>query len=237
MATPKYQIIIETLCAELSTGKFRPGDAFYSEADLKNRFNVSSTTAVKALNILATENKITRIQGKGTFVATEKHNSQVEYTDLNMSQGKTENTKVLTIQLKNDPEILKKLYLPRSATYYEIKRLRYIDKKIIQYTVSYILPEFIDETKLKNPTKFNSIYHRLSKDFDFNPYVLPYHQTTTAKEITNLEILKHFNTKKALPLIIQERQTFLPTQNRVLDYVISYKLLDYWGFEIDSPGQ
>lgn len=234
MPVPKYQMIVDTLCAELDSKLFHQGDPFYSEADIKNRFNVSSTTAVKALNILASFNKITRIQGKGTFVSKENHDAPVTYTDLNMANGKAESTKVLSVALKNNTQILKKLYLPKGANYFEVKRLRYIDRKIVQYTISYVIPDFIDVNKLHDLTSFSSLYQRIHDDFDLNPYTLPYSQQTTARIVSEPEVLQHFQTNENLALIIQERQTFLPEKNRVLDYVISYKLPEYWGFKIQT---
>lgn len=52
MAKPKYQEIVDELIKELSEGRLNQGDRFYSEAEIKDRFAVSSTTAVKVLNLL-----------------------------------------------------------------------------------------------------------------------------------------------------------------------------------------
>ena len=49
MAKPKYQEIVDELIKELSEGRLNQGDRFYSEAEIKDRFAVSSTTAVKGL--------------------------------------------------------------------------------------------------------------------------------------------------------------------------------------------
>ena len=236
MSTPKYQMIVATLCNELAAGLFHPGDVFYSEADIKNRFNVSSTTAVKALNILANDNKITRIQGKGTFVSKENHATPVKYTDLTMAHGQVEDTKVLSITKKNDQKILRLLHLPKSASYFEIKRLRYINQKVIQYTISYLNTAFLDETRLANLQDFASLYQRIHVDFKLNPYLLPYEQETTAQNITIPDVLQHFTPATNLDLIVQNRRTFLPNK-QVLDYVVSYKRLEYWGFSIQSTGK
>jgi Transcriptional regulators len=77
MALPKYQEIIDILNDELNRGKLHQGDKFYSESEICSRFEVSSTTAVKVLNILQQDNKVTRNQGKGTFVAKENHRKVV----------------------------------------------------------------------------------------------------------------------------------------------------------------
>lgn len=82
MAKPKYQEIVDELIKELSEGRLNQGDRFYSEAEIKDRFAVSSTTAVKVLNLLQEKNWVTRIKGRGTFVAKENHRRVVYLTDL-----------------------------------------------------------------------------------------------------------------------------------------------------------
>ena len=49
---PKYEQIKQDLLREIKNHTFIPGDKFYSEADIKRKYAVSSITAVKALNEL-----------------------------------------------------------------------------------------------------------------------------------------------------------------------------------------
>ena len=60
MSIPKYQQIKQSLLYEINNGMFQPGDKFYSEAELKKKYNVSGITAIKALQCLTNE-----ISGKG----------------------------------------------------------------------------------------------------------------------------------------------------------------------------
>ena len=39
MSIPKYQQIKQNLLYEINNGKFLPGDKFYSEAELKRKYN------------------------------------------------------------------------------------------------------------------------------------------------------------------------------------------------------
>ncbi|MFR2551491.1 MAG: hypothetical protein ACLS8D_06410 [Clostridioides difficile] len=48
---PKYEQIKQDLLREIKNHTFIPGDKFYSEADIKRKYAVSSITAVKALMI------------------------------------------------------------------------------------------------------------------------------------------------------------------------------------------
>lgn len=62
---PKYEQIKQDLLREIKNHTFIPGDKFYSEADIKRKYAVSSITAVKALNELTSAGYLYRIQGKG----------------------------------------------------------------------------------------------------------------------------------------------------------------------------
>jgi len=68
--TPLYRQIRDMLLASLDQGEWSPGDLIPSEAELAQRFKVSQGTVRKAVDELASENLLSRHQGKGTFVAT-----------------------------------------------------------------------------------------------------------------------------------------------------------------------
>ena len=122
---PKYEQIKQDLLQEIKDHKFIPGDKFYSEADIKRMYSVSSITAVKALNELTSAGYLYRIQGKGTFVSKAKVSQSVKFSDIELHSLDQEKVKVLTVEEGNDPEILKELGLAASASYYRIKRVRY----------------------------------------------------------------------------------------------------------------
>ena len=68
--SPLYQQIKGLITKSLQSGEWKPGEAIPSEMDLAARYKVSQGTVRKAIDDLATENLLTRRQGKGTFVAT-----------------------------------------------------------------------------------------------------------------------------------------------------------------------
>lgn len=235
MLTPKYQEIIEILTDELNHGSFNQGDKFYSESDICKRFGVSSTTAVKVLNELQQENKVTRIKGKGTFVAKENHRSVVLLTDLNMSNGNTEGVKVLSAQENNQQKIQEILKIDPKTKYFEIKRLRYIGDEVVQYTVNYINSKYISKETLINLHNFDSVYQRIREDSGIDPYKLPYSQKTTVELLNDENILNYFNHKKYPLFIYQKRRTYLPNVNgSILEYAFTYKDPAYWGYQTDS---
>jgi len=67
---PLYEQIKILLTQSLVAGEWKPGEAIPSEMELASRFHVSQGTVRKAIDELASENILTRRQGKGTFVAS-----------------------------------------------------------------------------------------------------------------------------------------------------------------------
>ena len=81
--SPLYQQIKGLILQSLQGGEWKPGELIPSEMDLAARYRVSQGTVRKAIDELASENLVTRRQGKGTFVAThaERH---VQYRFLRL---------------------------------------------------------------------------------------------------------------------------------------------------------
>lgn len=65
---PAYLQVFDHLVDRISTGRWKPGKAIPSEADLAREYGVSCGTVRKALTILEQKALITRRQGRGTFV-------------------------------------------------------------------------------------------------------------------------------------------------------------------------
>lgn len=228
-----YQDITDKLVEELDHGKFEQGQRFYSEADICERFGVSSTTAVKVLNALQESNRVTRIQGRGTFVASENHRSVVMYTDLNMSNTETEHVKVLSVERKSDPALIKLFNLTEDDTYYEIVRLRYIGTQVSQYSVNYINAKYLPSNVDEDMKHIESVYQLIRETSDIDPYVLPFAQKNTAVQVKNTAAKSVFSPDQTV--IKQQRKTFLPNaSHELLEYALSYKLPTFWGFQTNS---
>jgi GntR family transcriptional regulator len=67
---PLYQQIKETLLTRIVSGEWPPGTYIPSESALAMEYGVSVGTLRKALDALASEQVVMRLQGKGTVVAT-----------------------------------------------------------------------------------------------------------------------------------------------------------------------
>ena len=79
----KYEKIINDIILKIQTGIFKEGEQLYTEKEIKEIYNVSSTTAVRVLNELESAGYIFRIQGKGSFVNKTLVNKKVFVTENN----------------------------------------------------------------------------------------------------------------------------------------------------------
>ncbi|MHC4872702.1 MAG: GntR family transcriptional regulator [Planctomycetota bacterium] len=64
---PLYQTIVKDIEDRLHSGEFTGGDKLYSIGELKKYYNVSATTAVRAIEELKEKELICSIKGKGCF--------------------------------------------------------------------------------------------------------------------------------------------------------------------------
>ncbi len=71
MSVPLYEKITHHIIEQIKSGELKSGDRVPSEKELSEAFNVSRITSKKALDILAQEQIIERIRGKGSFVSAD----------------------------------------------------------------------------------------------------------------------------------------------------------------------
>ena len=166
MDIPKYLQIENELKQEIISGKFKYGDKFYSEAQLKDKFNVSSITVIRAVKDLVKAGYLVRHQGKGTFISRSRKDKLVRLSDNEVFSSKQEedSVKVLKLQEKKQSEILKKLGLPKYDSYYYIERLRLIGDTPFMVHRLFIPAKFINRDLAKDPNNYHSIYETLQSD-------------------------------------------------------------------------
>lgn len=233
MSIPKYMQMSQSLLYEINTGKFKPGEKFYSEAELKKKFNVSSITAIKALQCLANEGYLVRYQGKGTYVSRARKGKAVKFSDIEKYRDAIERTEVLDIQKMKNPDIAKELGIHADDYFYQIKRLRLVDEQPIILQNSYLMQEFVRESDIADKEKFQSVYGMINREYGIN-----LHQAN-AKEITEIvfpspeEVCKLLGLASGEPCAFTKRYTYL-FDGRKIEYIESYKRWDYFSIEIQS---
>lgn len=233
MSIPKYAQMKQSLLYEIKNGKFKPGDKFYSESELKEKFNVSSVTAIKAVQCLVNDGFLVRYQGKGTYISKAKRGKIVKFSDIEKYRDAEEKTEVLEIVKMTDERIAKNLNISPNEPFYKIKRLRSVDGKPIIVQNSYIICEFIKKRDIEDKDLFQSIYEKLNKDFGIDLY------QADSKEITEIllpvpdEERQLLNLNEYEPCALTKRYTYL-FDGRTIEYIESYKRWDYFSVKIES---
>jgi GntR family transcriptional regulator len=67
---PPYLVVADALRERLDGGEWLPGEALPSVSELAEAYGVSTSTAGRAIRVLADEGKLTTVKGWGTFVAS-----------------------------------------------------------------------------------------------------------------------------------------------------------------------
>ncbi|MDR0921964.1 MAG: GntR family transcriptional regulator [Lactobacillales bacterium] len=232
---PKYEQIKQELLSEIRNHKFIPGDKFYSEADLKKKYNVSSITAVKSLNELTNAGYLYRIQGKGTFVSKSKVAKSVKFSDIENHTLDAETIKVLSVEKENEPEILKELGLNESDYYYKIKRVRSVKGAPFLVHITHLPVKLIKEP-VNDFSKFDSVYDYVRKEFQIDLYSLSSVETNEIVFPENAEILNLLNMSFREPVVKQVKHSYLPDRS-VAEYIISYKHWKYFKTKIEVDAE
>lgn len=127
--TPKYIKIAESIRQEIDLN-MNVGERIYSEKEIMDKYEVSSTTARKALEVLRNEKIIERIQGKGTFIIQKKVlrslRKIVSFTENMKKQDIIPSTKMLEKEILSDyTEYHKKLQLLPGDKILKLKRIKF----------------------------------------------------------------------------------------------------------------
>lgn len=223
---PKYERICNEMLEELKGDHFLPGDRFYSESDIKKKYEVSSITAVKVLNELANSGHVYRVQGKGTFVAKGKISQLVRFSDIENHSPSEEEINVLEIQEEKDPLILKQLKLATTESYYTIIRVRSAKNIPFLLHITHLPKKFMKLPIHKKSSEYSSVYDRIKKDFGIDFFSLASEETNEIVFPEDEKIKKILSLSEKDPVVKQKKWSYLKDQT-VAEYIVSYK---HWRF-------
>jgi GntR family transcriptional regulator len=148
LGVPLYHQIQHLLRHRIHSGLYPPGTQIPSEHQLSSELAVSRVTLREALRELVRESLLVRIQGKGTFVASNppKRLAPVRYTGfLEELQERVRKLRVTDVELAQapaTPELKNALQLDAATTELTmIRRLRLIDDQPFSFTQNYLPTE------------------------------------------------------------------------------------------------
>lgn len=148
LGVPLYHQIQHLLRHRIHSGLYPPGTQIPSEHQLSTELAVSRVTLREALRELVREKLLIKIQGKGTFVASNppKRLSPVRYTGfLEELQERVRKLRVTSAEIAQVPataELKTALQLDAAVTELTmIKRLRLMDDQPFSFTQNYLPTE------------------------------------------------------------------------------------------------
>ena len=220
---PLYYKIESDLKNKIFSGHYKSGDILPSESELIDMYKVSRLTVRAAVDRLATQNLVVKIQGKGTFVATPKLNCRMgplysSGEEILMRYYEVK-TKMLNLKIIIPNKIVKghlELQEKEKAVYLE--RLRYANKTPVALIKSYLPCRYVPDVELIDFTD-KSLYQILE-----NSYGLQLHEAQETIEAVKADTrsANFLEIKPGTPLLLNKRVT------RLIDKkVIEYEIVEY----------
>ncbi len=127
---PKHAQLRDAL-AELAASELSPEAAIPSERDLMATYGVSRDTVRKAIDALVADGLLTRVHGRGTYVARPRLESRLHLASFSQDmrrRGLTPSTRLLTVELDDPPaEVSAALRLDGDAKAWRVDRVRLAD--------------------------------------------------------------------------------------------------------------
>jgi len=220
---PLYYIIERDLKNKIFSGHYKPGDILPSERELIDIYKVSRLTARKAVDRLATENLVVKIQGKGTFVTTPKLNYRMGslYSggeEILMRHYKVK-TKVLNLKVIIPNKIVKEyLDLQKKEKAVYLERLRYANKTPVALIKSYLPYRYLPNIELLDFTD-KSLYQILENSYGLQLYEA---QETLEAVKADTRSANLLGIKPGTPLLLNQRVTHL-----IDGKIIEYEIVEY----------
>lgn len=165
---PLYRQLKDILKEEIESGVWKPGDRIPSENELRQQYNVSRNTVIKALEELVQEGLLRREQGRGTFVSAPKisHSLTGFYSFSNVLRANGLEPKDVILGLEKQtakPSVVRHLQLTESKEVWVLKRLRCAGDEPIMLETSHLptnrVPQ-VERSDLENRSLYEYLEHK-----------------------------------------------------------------------------
>jgi GntR family transcriptional regulator, nutrient-sensing system regulator len=203
---PKYYGL-KTYLLEL-THTQPPGSPVPSERILAERFATSRTTVRQALQELVAEGRLSRLQGKGTFVAHPKVDQPLvlsSYTEDVSRRGATPSSRLLSLTVvAADAEVAEGLGLAAASKVIRLERLRLSDAEPMAHEVSHLSSERFPGLR-RHLRRYTSLYSALETEYGVVPFEA---EQTIETGTASPGIATLLGTEVGLPVLLLGRRTF-----------------------------
>jgi GntR family transcriptional regulator len=230
---PLYYLVREALRRDIAVKK--PGDQLPTEPKLMKRMGVSRITVRYALEQLQAEGLITRVQGRGTFVAYPSVRPDLRglssfLNDISAS-GQIPSTKAVRVaRMLGPPDAHDRLQIEPSSRLMCVEKIRMANGVPVSFEISFILPEIAGAWTKKLIEK--APIFDLLKDHGVR---LSRGTVEVAAVLSSTEMAKHLRIRKGAPLLRVDRVIY-DRHDRPIEYDILHYRSDRvrYSFETHS---
>jgi GntR family transcriptional regulator len=221
-AGPLYTQTADALRTRITRGVWRQGDRVPSEVQLCEEFGVSSITMRRAVATLVNEGLLVRIQGKGTYVASDHAVVQgpprlTSFTRDMQLRGWRSTARLIGIDTMRAPSpIAHRLGMPEGALLAAIRRVRLADDHPVALQTAY-LPALLFPGVERFDFAVESLYEVMQREYGVKPAVAT--ETYRAAKVT-AEEARLLDVEQDSAALRAERLTSDSTGRRV-EYVES----------------
>lgn len=210
-----YSLVKKSISEKIQAGIYNVGDKLPTEMELCSEYNVSRTTVRIALDQLALEGKIVKIQGSGTFVSKPKISQSLStagkgFVDQILEQGYEPNIVILDLRvIPADASLAKRLQIKENDPVNRLERLRFANEEPLQYETSYVPWSFAPGLINDAEDCKRSLYKLLQ-----TKYNVKIHKTLEELEpiLADEKVSGHLNVPRGTPIFSLETITYNDVQ-------------------------
>jgi GntR family transcriptional regulator len=208
-APPKYFQISREIISLIQRGALPPGSPVPSENDIIAKYEVSNTTARKALHELEKEGWVNRVKGKGTFVrdytVVRAINRIFGFTKNMTEAGRKPATRLIGFHLRHfdHTQTINGRSYTLNGPFCEIERVRYADGIPMMKETRYISLQLCPDIQRRNLE--HSLYSIFERDYGLQ--LTEINQMVSAVVLEG-ESLKPFQLDKPVPAFRVEGASF-----------------------------
>jgi GntR family transcriptional regulator len=236
---PYYYQLRQLLERAVTSGALGVGQQIPTEAALCERFDVSRTVVRQTLSDLERQGLVTRIKGKGTFVAAPKLSEHLvqSLTSLHedlTSRGERLETKVLRLEVQPvSPHVAELLRLPESEQIVLLERLRVVNGEPWVVTTAH-MPHALCAPILELDMTHRSLFETYERELGFT-----LHRGSRAIEarVASGETAQQLGVPEGSPVLVFSGVTYID-DGRPLEYFVGIHRGDRSRFEVElfRPG-
>lgn len=220
-ASPLYSQLENILKKKIEDGEYKKGDAFLSEKQLQEEYEVSRVTVRQAMANLVNAGYISSARGIGTVVVFDKINETLKQVVSFSQEMKLHGIEMSTSYCKITRDIVpvfvsKETELEEKSECFKLVRVRCAQNRPIVYSVTYLNPKL--NLELDDDLYKDSLYEFLKDCCG----VWAVNGTDTFEAVAADELTAEFlQIKKGVPVFKRSRKTYDQNGN-IIEYTVCY---------------